>query len=62
DVQVTKEGHWNYLGHRFNVAGSQTQFSNGSAYQWGGDYQSSGAVEAMRWEPSGSSRDGWTSG
>ncbi|MBI3966443.1 MAG: hypothetical protein HY329_12495 [Chloroflexi bacterium] len=42
DVEVIREGHWNYLAHRFNFAGKRYEFRNGQTYRWGGDYQESG--------------------
>lgn len=40
DIHVVTPGYWNYLGHRFNFAGSQYQVVNGSTtYNWGTDWQ-----------------------
>lgn len=52
DIHIVTPGYWNYIGHRFNFAGSQYQFTNnGTIYNWGAD-----------WQNTGSQYDSWTDG
>lgn len=51
DIHVVTPGYWNYLGHRFNFAGSQYQVVNGATYNWGAD-----------WQGAASQYDSWTDG
>ena len=41
-LTVTQSANWNYLAHRFSFGVSPYTFTNGSTYNWGGNYRNDG--------------------